>query len=239
MSESIGVALVAIGAVLLAGVILGVSYFVGCNLYGPKATQRNMRYFLPWFAVGWAIAFIIPTLGQWGGVRWGFFALIYVVGVVAWLLSWPLREKAAGSLLLNAGRSQQNKLIFWVGICEVAVAAFITWLAVTSLMNFPEETDAIAQVLQIIFWWTVAAFFLAIGLNKLKVRENGICFMYTFISWSRMKSYAWESSHPNTLTIQYTPFIPVLPGYMTINIPKRHRDEIDRLVEAHIPHQGS
>ncbi|NER83701.1 MAG: hypothetical protein F6K42_29975 [Leptolyngbya sp. SIO1D8] len=239
MSESMILALVAIGTVLLAAAILSMSYFVGSKLVGPEATQRNLRYFLPWFGLVWAIALIIPTVGQWGNFSWSVFALLYVVGVIAWLLSWPLREKAAGHLLLNAGRSKQSKFIFWVGLFEVGVAAVITWVSVTMLLTFPEETNSFSKITQILFWWTVAAFFLAVGLNKLQVRENGICFMYTFISWSRMKSYRWEASTPTTLTIRMKPFLPILPGYVSIHIPNRYRDEVERIFETHIPQQSS
>ncbi|MEM9977183.1 MAG: hypothetical protein AAF808_06090, partial [Cyanobacteria bacterium P01_D01_bin.2] len=80
-----------------------------------------------------------------------------------------------------------------------------------------------------------AVFLLSAGLNRLELRENGMCFLYTFIPWQRMKAYTWEASAPNTLTVRIKPRLPLLSDCMSIRVPKACRDDVDQVLHTHIP----
>ena len=214
------------------GLALVGGYFLAARSLGHDVANRNVRDALPWLLVGFAIAFAAPLLVPFTG---NIVPIIYIVAVLAWLVSWPYRRRAAGSLLLDAGRPARTKFLVWIGLLEGAIAIYFT---VTSLMAIAPPEDGITRTLGVMFWWTITAFFLATGLSRLEFRENGVCFLYTFIPWPRMTSYQWGTVNPNTLTLRYNSLLPLLPGFMSITVPARHRDVSDRIVSTHIPYRG-
>ncbi|MEO0457235.1 MAG: hypothetical protein AAF152_11745 [Cyanobacteria bacterium P01_A01_bin.114] len=222
--------------VILATGAIGGGYWVSERIVGHEAARRNLRYGWPWVMLGFAIAFLTSmAFTYWGNLLgWRFFPLIlpllFVLGVVGWLLSWQFRKRSAGDLLLNAGRPPQSRFLFWIGLFEVAMAIYMTATALFRQSLYSE--GMILNLTGVVFWWTLAAFFLALGLSRLEFRKNGICFMYAFIPWVRMTSYGWEASKSNTLTIRLQSRLPVLPSFMSISVPERHRSAIDRIVSA-------
>lgn len=216
-------------SVVMIGAAVGSGYLVGAIILGRKAASRNVRYGLPWLLMGFALAFVFATLMRWQRPSSDLFSLAYVMVVLTWLLSWPVRRQDAGEVLLNAGRTLQHKLLFWIGILEVGVAIYFTWPS----LIVPVRSVEYISIPQIVFWWVFAIFFLVLGLSQLELRENGFCFMYTFVRWQRIKSYAWEPSRPNTLTIQVKPYLPLMPGFISITVPSSHRDAVEQIVAAH------
>ncbi|ESA36887.1 hypothetical protein N836_04830 [Leptolyngbya sp. Heron Island J] len=220
------------GYIIFIGLVLGAGYLIVARTMGQPVAKRNIGYALPWMLVGLAIA-LIPTLVTLGGPTiWNSFYLTYVILTGLWLISWPLRKRKAGGLLLNAGRTWHNKCLFWIGLVEVVVAAIITWISWVSLTDFPNASNTVVHTsLKIAFWWMLAILIVSLGLNRLELRENGLCFLYNFIPWQRMKSYAWETNYPNTLTIRLQPRMVFLPGIMSIRVPEAQRDRIDQILK--------
>lgn len=216
--------------VVVISVAIGSGYLVGVMILGKKAASRHIRYGLPWLLIGFALAFVFAILMRWQRPSGDFFSLAYVAGVLTWLLSWPVRQQGAGNVLLNAGRTLQNKLLFWIGILEVGMALYFTWPS----LIVPVRSVEYISIFQVIFWWVFAVFFLVLGLSQLELRERGLCFMYTFVTWQRMKSYVWEPSRPNTLTIEVKPYLPLMPKFISITVPKSHRDAIEQIVATRI-----
>jgi hypothetical protein len=209
--------------VLVAGP-LWFGYVIAERMIGREAARRNLRYAIPWILFGFALAFTIPLFGKYG---WVSFYILYAVSISIWLISWFFRKQEAGALLIDIGRTSQNKFVFWIGLFEVAVAVFQTWLFFMLISNgVPKYTSLELEISRLVFWWSVASFFVAIGLNKLELRENGICFMYSLIKWQRINSYAWELAKPNVLTIRFKPRFPLSPGFMSIAIPEKHRKDV-------------
>lgn len=217
--------------VLMAG-SLWFGYVAAERMVGREAARRKLRYTIPSLLFGFALALVIPLLGKYG---WVSFYILYSIGIGAWLISWFFRKQEAGSLLADTGRSSQNKFMFWIGLIEVAVAVLQTWLFFTLVSNgVPKYTSLEMEVSKLIFWWSFASFFIAIGLNKLEFRENGICFMYSFIKWQRINLYKWEPTKPNVLTIRVKPLFPLLPGFMSIAIPAKHKDVADGILDERL-----
>ena len=221
-----------IGLVLLSVVIIAGGYWLTRTALGSFTANRNLRYVLPWLLLGMLVPLVISLLDSYAlNVLYA----LYAVTVLLWLLSWPLRSRKAGDLLFNAGRTWNNKLLFWIGSLEVGVAAVITWVSLIAIADLPDTPEPMAQLSKVLFWWTFAVFLLSVGLNRLELRENGMCFLYTFVPWRRMKAYTWETSAPNTLTVRIKPRLPLLSGYMSIRVPKSCRDDVDQVLQTHVP----
>lgn len=221
---------------VLMAISLGVGYAIAEEMIGREAAQRNLRYVIPWLLFGFAIAFLISLFGKYG---WVSFYILYAVGISIWLLSWFFRKQEAGVLLLDIGKNAQNKLLFWVGLFEVAIAAFMTWWFFEQVSRgLPRYSSLEIEVSRLAFWWSLAIFFMALGLRKLEFREKGICFMFSFIAWQRVKSHNWEQSKPNTLTLRFKPRYPLLPGFMSMAIPAKHRDAVSHILNERLPNKN-
>ncbi|MBE9068006.1 hypothetical protein IQ260_15250 [Leptolyngbya cf. ectocarpi LEGE 11479] len=222
--------------ILSVGLSLLVGYGLLVKAMGQSAARRQMSHALPWIVLGFAIAFTSAFTAVWKQSVWSFIHLAYIISVSLWLLIWPVRKRKAGSLQLNVGRTWHNRMLFWIGIAEFAIAAMITWIAWLTLTEVANSSIEVAQLsLKVAFWWVLAAFIFALGLNKLELRDNGLCFLYNFIPWQRMKSYTWDTNYPNILVIQIHPRFVFLPASMNIRVPEQHRDAIDRVVQTYIP----
>lgn len=209
---------------------LGIGYLIATKLLGREAATRNIRYVLPYMVVGAAFGLILTQLdGVYSQLA---FPLIYVVGVSVWLLSWPSRNRESGGLLLRAGRNSQSKLSFWIGVFEAIVSVVLSLeLFLVPISSFEDVSSEIALVATFL---AISVFFISIGLSKLELKENGLCFMFMFIAWSQMIAYKWEPSNPNTLTLKYKPRFRLMPGFMSIKVPPRYRADVDRIVKMQV-----
>jgi hypothetical protein len=198
--------------------------------FGREAANRNLRSAIPLlllaFALGFPLGFVIFSLGRNGRIS---FFILSAAGMSAWLISWFFRKQAAGSLLADIGRNSQNKFMFWVGLIMIAFLVPLTWF------SFPRSSISLETKSVLVYLCSSASFNIAIGLSKLEFRENGICFMCSFTKWQKINSYTWESAKPNVLTIRVKPFFPLLPGFMSIVIPAKHKDVVDRILNERLP----
>lgn len=108
-------------------------------------------------------------------------------------------------------------------------------LSTQFLNRHPASIDLFMDVAILAFCWSFALSLVAIGLNQLEFRENGICFMYSFVTWQNILSYRWERLQPNTLTIQFKPYVPLFPGSSSMAIPAKHREAVSHLVQKYLP----
>ena len=135
-------------------------------------------------------------------------------------------------VLLDVGRTAQNKLVFWIGLFEGLVALYLTWQ-----LGFDRalSTEAAAlNLVGIVLWWILTTFFIALGLNKLELRENGSCFLYTFIAWQRIQTYRWARSKPTTLMVRFKASLPGWPGFMSIAVPPYQKEPVEHIVATHV-----
>ncbi|MGK7926837.1 MAG: DUF5673 domain-containing protein, partial [Spirulina sp.] len=188
---------------------------------------------LPWMLLGLAIACSISLFGKYG---WVSFCIFYAVGVGILILSWVFQKQKAGILLLDIGKNAQNKFFLWIGLFEVVGASIMTWSFFEGVsQGFLQSASLSTEVAQLTLFWSFAVFFVALGLNKLELREKGICFMSSFIAWQRIESYSWEKLKPNTLTIRFQPRYPLFPGFMSMAIPARHKDAVSHILNERLP----
>jgi len=221
---------------VLMAISLGIGYAIAEKMIGREAAQRNLRYVLPWLLFGFAIAFLIPSFGKYG---WISFHILYAVVINIWLLSWFFQKQEAGVLLLDIGKNGQSKFFFWGGLLEVALAVYMTWLFFKQVSRgFPQYSSLEMEASKLTSLWSFAIFFMALGLSKLEFREKGICFMFSFITWQKVKSHNWEQSKPNTLTIRFKPRYPLFPGFMSMAIPAKHRDAVSHILNERLPNKN-
>jgi hypothetical protein len=216
---------------------IGIGYAIAERMIGREAAHRNLRYVLPLLLFGFAIAFLIPLLGKYG---WVSFYILSALGISISMLNWFLRKQEAGALLLGIGKTAQNKLLFGVGLIGVAVAGSMTWLFFEQVLReFLQYGSLGKEASKLVFFWSCAIHAMLRGLSKLEFRENGICFMLSFIAWQKVKSCDWEQDKPNTLTIRLKPQYPLsFPWFMSMVIPAKHRDAVSYILDERLPHKS-
>jgi hypothetical protein len=216
---------------------IGIGYATAERMIGREAAQRSLRYVLPLLLFGFAIAFLIPLLGKYG---WVSFYILCSLGISIWLLNWFFRKQEAGTLLLDIGKTAQNKLLFGVGLIGVVVAGSMTWLFFEQVLReLPQYGSLGKEVSKLVFFWSWAIYSMLLGLSKLEFRENGICFMLSFIVWQRVKSWDWEQDKPNTLTIRLKPQYPLsFSWFMSMVIPAQHREAVSYILDERLPHKS-
>ncbi|MEM8505889.1 MAG: hypothetical protein AAF716_22385 [Cyanobacteria bacterium P01_D01_bin.1] len=200
--------------------------------------NQNIRYSLPWLLLGLVLTFAVPSIASLLPEKdlssWNVLYLLPTFGFGLWGLSWPYRKQKAGALLFDAGRTWQNKILFWVGIVESGVATFVTWLSIERMIASPTTVERLLQMPRVIFWWTIAILLLSLGLSKLELRKNGFCFLYTFLPWRRVSAYSWEPSQPDVWTVRVRRRLLLWSNLISIRVPREGRDEIARIADTYV-----
>lgn len=213
-------------------VALGAGYLIARIVLGPQAARHNLLYSGPWLFLGAAIALILSFVGRYGlVVLYG----LYAVGVLAWLLSWPIRKKQAGELKLEVGRTSQNKTLFWVGLFCVGLAVVMTLPLIGSLAGaLISPVGIAASLVEIAFWWAIALLFIMLGLSDLEIHERGLSYLYAWQPWARIEAFGWDDDKPNTLILRVVKRTFFSRRYVTLRIPPAQKEAVDRLIDDYI-----
>ncbi|MEL6776650.1 MAG: hypothetical protein AAFO06_05290 [Cyanobacteria bacterium J06597_16] len=211
---------------------LWVGYLTARRLLGPQAARRNLFYTAPWLMVGGAIALFLAFVGRYG---LAVLYLLYAVGVLGWLLSWPWRKQKSGALKLEVGRTNQNKILFWIGLFQVGLAIVMTLANLDQLTGALVTTGGlISGIAELSFWWAIALLFIMLGLSDLELRENGLSYLYAWQPWDRVEAFGWDDDKPNTLILKVLPRSIFSRKYVTINIPDAQKEAVDQLIDDYI-----
>jgi hypothetical protein len=220
-------------------ITLGIGYLITKSVKGHKAAQRELYYAIR-FLLAIFILVCLPLLfgesilSLYGFCFLLFIALYFVYSLswIVWSLTWPLRKQEAGVLLLDVGRTN-NKYMFWYSLLIIAMASFQVW------SSFEQPSRGVEPSTSLILSGVNNAYLgivlLLYALGKLEFRENGTCFMYGFITWERIKSYNWKPSEPNTLTMRFKPRYPLFPRSISMKIPAKYRDTVNRFLDEQLP----
>ncbi|MEL7140770.1 MAG: hypothetical protein AAFY33_21615 [Cyanobacteria bacterium J06643_4] len=217
---------------LILIVALGVGYAIARTVLGPQAARRNLLYAIPWILAGAILPLILASVGRYGLViLYG----LYAGSVLLWLLSWPLRKKGAGDLLLSVGDSAQNKTLLWVGIGLIGLAIAMTLPLLDQLTGPIVTTGSIvAGIVTITFWWVIPLMLILLGRSKLEIRENGLAHLFAWQPWERIQAFGWDDDKPNTLILKAFPRTLASRKYLTFSIPTSQQQEVDRLLEDYL-----
>jgi len=218
--------------ILAIAISLGIGYVIARKVIGPEAAKRNLFYSGPWILFGAFLALLLPSVGRYGLVA---LYAIYVVSILTWLFSWPLRKKEAGALLLEVGPTVQNKLLFWIGLLQIGTAIAMTLSLIDNFTGPLTTTGGIVSgIIKITFWWTIALTFIFLGRSHLEIRENGLTYFFTWQPWARIKAFGWDDDKPNTLILKAAPRTVLSRRYITLSIPSAQQPEVDRLLEDYL-----
>ena len=218
--------------ILAIAIALCLGYVVARAVLGTQAAQRNLIYAAPWLVIGSLIPLLLTSIGRYGLI---IFYALYVLSVLAWLVSWPWRKRTAGNLLLEVGATTQNKLLFWLGLGLVGLAIAMTIPLLDRLTGDLVTTGGIISgVITISFWWMIALLFLLLGRSQLEIRENGLAYLFAWQPWERIQAFGWDDDKPNTLILKATPRTPFSRQYITISIPPAQQTEVDKLLEDYL-----
>ncbi len=219
----------------LLAISLWIGYALGEQMVGREVARRNLRSSIPLILVVIALTFALSFVSRYS---WTGFYIFAILGNAIWLISWLIRKPGFGNSLLNLGWTAQSKLFLGFSIFQVVIAALqtITLLGQISL-GLPPYATLGQKVAMVIFYWSIALFFLAIGLSTPVFREKGICFMLSFIAWKQVTTYHWESSKLNVLTIKYKPKLALIPGSVSLVIPVQHRETVNHILQERVSNQ--
>ncbi|MEL6604467.1 MAG: hypothetical protein AAFP20_14715 [Cyanobacteria bacterium J06614_10] len=221
-----------VGFLVFLAIALGAGYAIARKILGPQAAQRNVLYSAPWLVLGALLPLLLSATGRYGLV---ILYALYAGGVLLWLLSWPLRKRAAGTLLLEVGPTVQNRLLFWVGLLQIGIAIAMTiplWDQVTG--PFVTTGNIVSGIIKLSFWWIIALLFIALGRSRLEIRENGLAYLYSWQPWERIQAFGWDDDKPETLILKAIPRTFFSRRYLTLSIPKQSQPQVDALLEDYL-----
>ena len=218
--------------------LLGVLIVIGCaygltrKSLGAQAANRNMVYAVPWLLAGALLPLVLSPFG-----RYAFVILygLYAVGVLLWILSWPLRKKQAGELLIRVGTTLQNRILFVFGLLLVGVAIAMTFSQLDLFTGSLVTTGGIISgIAKLAFWWTLALLFLAIVQSNFELHEHGLTYLFSWQPWERIVAFGWDDDQPTTLILKAKPRTFLSRKYLTMSIPIAQVEEVDRLLEDYL-----
>jgi hypothetical protein len=217
----------------LLAFILGISYISTADMMGHEVAQRTIRLTLILFLLLIPLGFLLYLLGDYGLVG---FQIFVAVTVIISLLSWPFRKQKAGILLLDIGKNE-DLWVAQVGL-GLAYSAFVghnawSFFRQASTGNL-QYASLVTKGVDFALWFSLGILWIFQGFSKTEFRTNGICTYFRFISWRRMKSYNWEPSKPNILTIRYKPRFPLFPTWMSWPIPIRYKEALNQILNERL-----
>ncbi len=210
--------------------ILGITYASTADMMGHEVAQRTTHLTLIIFLLLIPFGFLGYLTGKYGLIGSQIFV---TVTVIVWLLSWSVQKQKAGILLLDIGRNED----FWatqvlMGLAYAAFAVYNVWSFLRQVLRGDfQYVSLVTKFSDFAFWLTLAIFLILQGFSKTEFRTNGICTYFRFISWRRIKSYNWEPSKPNILTIRYKPRFPLFPKWMSWPIPIRYKEAVSHILD--------
>jgi Domain of unknown function (DUF5673) len=171
---------------------------------------------------------------------YGFAILQVLISVILFigLLSLPFRKKKSGILLLDIGRSEvwAASLLLGLGWLGTTVSNILSFFNHIST-GFPQDTNLATEVSKLACYGSFSIFWILLALSKTEFRKNGIWLGIRLIKWQRIKSYKWESSKPNILTIRYKPNFPFFFGWMILPISPQYREDVSRILNERLPNE--
>jgi hypothetical protein len=203
---------------------------------GHEVAKRGMRCSLIWISLFIPAYVLINLLGEYGLTAFQFFLSITCISL---LLDWYFQKQKAGILLLDISENEDLRMVqVWLGLAGVVFVGFSAWsfFRQVSTGNPQYASLVIKKVADLAWLLSLNIVFISQGLSGTEFRSNGICMgtYFRFISWRRIKSYYWEPSKPNILTIRYKPRFPLFPTWMSWPIPAQSQEAVDRILNERL-----
>jgi hypothetical protein len=216
--------------------LLGLIYISTVNMVGHEVALRQTLEILTIFLFLPPIFLLSYSLKDYGLATLQ--ALVSVIIFIS-LLSSPFRKKQSGILLLDIGRSEvwAASLLLGLGWLGTTVSNTLSFFNHIST-GFPQDTNLATEVSKLACYGSFSIFWILLALSKTEFRKNGIWLGIRLIKWQRIKSYKWESSKPNILTIRYKPSFPFFFGWMSLPIPPQSREDVSHILNERLPNES-
>lgn len=227
--------MLAFGFLVFFVICIAGAYIAMEETVGSKIAYRTLLYTIPWLLFGFALPVI--SLSLFGKYGWVSIHILSAVSFSSWFFSWFFRKQKAGALLLDIGKTSQISsllvLLVWIAFFAYVFSKILSFFhpfenGVSQYTSLKQDISAIVS------YWTSAIFLTATALNKLELRENGICSMYSLIKWQKISSYAWEPAKPNVVTIRFKQKNPLWPRFMSLAIPEKHKGVVSHILDEQL-----
>jgi hypothetical protein len=215
--------------------ILSIIYLSTINMMGHEVSKRQTLEILYIFSL------FIPTysLFYYFFKNHGLAVLqfLFSSAIIIYLLSSLLQKRKSGILLLDIGKSElwSSQLTLGVmnlGLMILSASSYFYNISVTF-----SQISLVAKISELSFYGSIGVFLILQSLNKTEFRKSGIWVWLRFIKWERVKSYRWEPSKPNILTIRHKPSFPLFSGWMSFPVPTQYREDVSRILSERLPNE--
>jgi hypothetical protein len=225
-------AIVSIPLILFLGIYLSAVSMAGHEV--AKRTTFQVLFILSLFTF---ITFVLYlTIGE----KYSFVTFQFLASVIVTFCSLSLSfwKKKSGALLLDIGKNEFWASLLLLGLMHIGLTisdalSFFRHLSV----GFPQGSSLVTEVSGLAFYASLSIWWILLVFSKTEFRKNGIWFGIRLIKWQRIKSYRWEPSKPNILTIRYTSF-PLFLGWMSFPIPPQYREDVSRILNDRLPNEN-
>lgn len=213
--------------------MLGIIYVSTAITMGYEVAQRTTELTLVLFLLLIPFGFLIYLPGKYGLVG---FQIFITITLIVRLLRWSAQKQKAGILLLDIGKNEDLWMtLVLMGLAYAVFVVYDAWsfFRQVSWGNFQYASLATKGV-NLAFWLSLAISWILQGFSNTEFRSNGICYYFCFIPWRRIKSYNWELSKPNILTIRYKSRFPLFPTWMSWPIPIRYKEAVNQILNERL-----
>ncbi len=211
---------------------ISLGYFALSRVLGARSARRSLTHAAPAILIGLLLPLLLAFAGRYGLViLYG----LYAAGAILWMMSWPLRKKRAGDLLLRLSATLQSRVLFWLGLFQVGLAIAITYSRLDQFTGSLVTTGGILSgIAELAFWWSLALLFVLLGRSRLEIRENGLSYMLAWQPWERIQAFGWDDDKPNTLILKTYPRTFLSRRYQILSIPAEQQETVDKLLEDYL-----
>lgn len=221
-------------------IVFGIMYMLDRRMLGRAAASEKLRQVCLSICIAFILVIFLLILGSLIASR-GYlinpFLLFFIpwFAFLAYLATWPWRKKRAGSLLLDAGRTSQQKLMCRLGLLQLVCAIWLTIHSMYYIQAIGKGWRPFpGHDLFIMYIWSGVAYSLLMGMSRLEIRENGLCYMAMLMHWKHIKYYQWDKQKTNVLMIRCRAGSPFFWNY-TLSIPPHHREAVQHLLREYLP----
>ena len=145
--------------------------------------------------------------------------------LIGWVVAWQRGYAAAGPVLLDCGPHPTRGLFRFNAALGVV-------LGLASIVN--SRGAAGSQIFSgAIFWLTMGAFFLALSLDRLQLRHNGVWQYGGLLRWEKIESFHWKEQSTLVVKTTHTSWMPwIREG--ALSVPPHLKEEFDRIWRQHV-----
>jgi hypothetical protein len=224
--------IVSIPLILFLGIYLSAASMAGHEV--AKRTTIQVLFLILFIASISSLLYLVV------GEKYGLAVLQLLASVVVifYLLSLPFRKEKSNILLLDIGKNKfwASSLfagLIYIGLTILNALYFFGYVST----GFPQGSNLVTEVSGLAFYGSLSIWLILLAFSKTEFRKNGIWLGIRLIKWQRIKSYRWEPSKPNILTIRYTSF-PLFLGWMSLPIPTKYREDVSRILNERLPNEN-